>query len=65
MGLLDFFSSKPKPVTPPQPGGLLGQIPAGQNYRQYQEEQMMKGQTPLSLADWQKQQAAAQQPPKK
>jgi hypothetical protein len=62
MGLLDFFSKKPAPApATPQPGGLLGQIPVGQNYRQYQEDMMMKGQTPMSLEDWQK----AQQPPKK
>jgi len=60
MGLLDFFSKKPAPAPTP-PGGLLGQIPVGQSYRQYQEDQMMKGQTPMSLEDWQK----AQQPPKK
>lgn len=63
MGLLDFFSKKPAPAPAPTvpAGGLLGRVPTGQNYRQYQEDQMMKGQTPMSLEDWQK----SQQPAKK
>jgi hypothetical protein len=64
MGLLDFFSKKPAPVQAPQPGGLLGQVPTGQqqmSYRDYAEQEMMKGRQPMPLADWQK----AQQAPKK
>lgn len=59
MGLLDFFSKKPAPVqaTP----GLLGQVPTGQqqmSYKDYAEQEMMKGNQPLTLPEWQKQQAA-------
>ena len=60
MGLLDFFSSKPKPQPQQQPGGLLN-VPSGnqqQAYKDYAESCMMKGHQPLPFADWQKQQAA-------
>ena len=63
MGLLDFFSKKPATTPAPQPGGLLGQVPTGQqqmSYREYAEQEMMNGRQPLPLADWQK----AQQPKK-
>ena len=64
MGLLDFFSSKPKPAQPKPSGGLLN-VPTGnqqQAYKDYAEQCMMKGHQPLPFADWQKQQAAP--PPK-
>jgi hypothetical protein len=62
MGLLDFFSSKPKPKPVQPSGGLLGNVPTGQqqmSYRDYAEQEMMKGRQPLPHADWQKQQQAA------
>lgn len=61
MGLLDFLTGKkPQPSPAPQPGGLLGTVPTGQqqmSYRDYAEQEMMKGRQPMSLADWQKAQA--------
>jgi len=63
MGLLDFFSSKPKPATPQPSGGLLGRVPSGQtqtNYKQYAENEMMKGRQPMPMQDWLKAQQAQQ-----
>ena len=63
MGLLDFFSSKPKPQ-PQQPTGLLGAAPVvttRQAYNDYAENAMTKGQPVLKYEDWVK----AQQQPKK
>ncbi len=61
MGLLDYFFAK-KPIQPaPQPGGLLGQVPTGQqqmSYRDYAEQEMTAGRQPLSMQEWNKQQAA-------
>ncbi len=61
MGLLDFFSSKPKPAAPAQPSGLLG-VPSGQtqmSYKDYAEQEMMKGRQPMPMQDWVKAQQAA------
>ena len=60
MGLLDFFSSKPKPQPQQQPSGLLG-VPSGQtqmSYKQYAENEMMKGRQPMPMQDWVKAQQA-------
>lgn len=65
MGLLSFlFGSKPQPQQP-QGNGLLS-VPTGnqqQAYKDYAEQMMMKGQQPLSFADYMKAQQAKQQQP--
>lgn len=65
MGLFDFLFGKPQQqaTAPPQPGGLLGTVPTGQqqmSYKDYAEMEMTKGNQPLPYAEW-----AKRQPPKK
>ena len=67
MGLLSFlFGSKSQPQqAPAQPGGLLS-APTGnqqQAYKDYAEQCMVKGQQPMSFADYMKAQQA--KPPQK
>jgi len=67
MGLLSFLFGDKKPQQPQPAGGLLS-VPKGtdqQAYKDYAEMCMTKGQSPMSFADWQKQQQAAQQPAQK
>lgn len=66
MSLLDFFFGKKaapqQPAPQPPQQGFLG-VPSGgtqQAYKDYAEQSMVKGQQPLSFADWYKQQAQAQ-----
>ena len=64
MGLLDFFSSKPKPQ-PKQPTGLLGAAPVittRQAYNDYVEMCATKGNPALKYEDWVKQQQATPAP---
>ena len=61
MSLLDWFFTK-KPAPQPQPsGGLLGNVPTGQqqmSYKDYAEQAMVKGEPVMPFAEWQKQQQA-------
>lgn len=69
MGLLSFLFGGSKPAQPqpqPQGGGLLS-VPTGatqQAYKDYAETCMVKGQQPMSMADWMKAQQAQPQPQK-
>ena len=60
MGLLDFILGR-KPQPQPNAGPGILAVPKGttqQSYQDYAEMQMTKGQQPLSMADWLKQQQA-------
>ena len=69
MGLLSFLFGGKKPAQPQQTGGggLLA-VPTGatqQSYRDYAESCMMKGQQPMPMADWMKQQQLPPPQPQK
>jgi hypothetical protein len=67
MGLLSFLfgSKQPQPQQPQtQPAGGLLSVPKGtdqQAYKDYAEQCMMKGQQPMSFADYMKSKQPAQQ----
>ena len=64
MGLLDFILGRKPPVqSQPNAGPGILAVPKGttqQSYQDYAEMQMTKGQQPLSMADWLKQQQPQQ-----